>query len=91
MFVEILNKLELKMNALTAVPLMLGRAGVLNRLRAAVPEGVPPELLKNHWFYNKTRRVRVRVANAVNAKGAGPNAKIKKLRVLVDIKDIVDT
>ena len=56
-FVEILNKLELKMNALTAVPLMLGRAGVLNRLRAAVPEGVPPELLKKHWFYNKTRGV----------------------------------
>ncbi len=47
-FVEILNKLELKMNALTAALLVLGRAGVLNRLGAAVPEGVPPELLKKH-------------------------------------------
>jgi len=90
-FVEILKKLELKMNALTAVPLMLGRAGVLNRLRAAVPEGVPPELLKKHWFYNKKRGARASGSNGGNATGAETNAKIKKLRVLVDIKDIVDT
>ncbi len=64
---------------------------MLDRLRAAVPEGVWPELLKNHWFYNKMRRVRARGLFALIAKGARINAKIKKLGVLVDIKDIVDT
>ena len=57
LLVEILNELDLKMNALAAVLRMLGRAGMLTRLRTRVPEGVPPELLKKHWFYNKTRGV----------------------------------
>ena len=67
------------------------RARTRIRLRAAVSDGVPPELLKNHWFYNKTGGARVRGSNAGNGNGAVINAKIKKLRVLVDIKDIVDT
>ncbi len=50
---EISNELEFKMDARAAVLRMLGRAGLPDRLRAAVPEGVPPELLKKHWFYNK--------------------------------------
>ena len=90
LLVEILNELEFKMNALAAVLRMLGQARTPTRLHTRVPEGVPPELLKKHWFYNKKRRVKVRELFAHNGPGAGPNAKIKKLRLLVDIKDIVD-
>ena len=52
---------------------------------------VSPELLKKHWFHNKKRGARASGLNAGNANGAKLNAKTKKLRVLVDIKDIVDT
>ena len=60
LLVEIQNALELQIDALIAVLRILGRARALTRLRTRVPEGVSPELLKKHWFYNKKGGVGVR-------------------------------